>query len=237
MACILVQRHEAEGVMEFHLCFVSFNNTPVPLFFRADTSDGLLLSRFLLRNHCRVGTFIRTDFLFLRCCAAHSICLIQTRLMLTRPCTFVARLKPLHPSHFGNMDLSITEIRVLCTTQIVVVDLTLHVFSILQKKKSHLFSGQIVSVTKKKNVFSTKKPYFILFSSWAGVVETFRTHSFFYCENISPTLPSNFRTEKTNSARSKTFYICQAVQTFVLLFLNLSSNFLELKMRMCWLFS
>ena len=30
-------------------------------------------------------------------------------------------------------------------------------------------------------------------------------------ENIYSTLPSNFRTEMTNSVRSKTFYICQAV--------------------------
>ena len=60
--------------------------------------DGSVLSRFLLRKHCRVGTFIRIDFLFPCCCAAHSLCPIQTRWMLTRSCIFVAWLKPLHSS-------------------------------------------------------------------------------------------------------------------------------------------
>ena len=105
VACILVQRHEAaiqEGVMKFHLCFVSFSNTPVPLFSCRHfvfLDDGSVLSRFLLRWHCCVGAFIRIDFLFPCCCTAHSLCPIQTRLVLTRPCIFVAWLKPLHPSH------------------------------------------------------------------------------------------------------------------------------------------
>ena len=89
-------------MMKFHLCFVSFSNTPVPSFSvptLCSWSDGSVLSRFLLRKHCRVGTFIRIDFLFPCCCAAHFFCPIQTRLMLTRPCIFVAWLKPLHPSH------------------------------------------------------------------------------------------------------------------------------------------
>ena len=47
------------------LCCV-FQQYSNPIVFRADTlccwSDGSVLSRFLLRNHCRVGTFIRIDF-------------------------------------------------------------------------------------------------------------------------------------------------------------------------------
>ena len=82
--------------------FCVFQQYSRPFVFRADTlccwSDGSVLTRFLLRNHCRVGTFIRIVFLFPCCCAAHSICPIQTRLVLTRQCTFVAWLKPLHPS-------------------------------------------------------------------------------------------------------------------------------------------
>ena len=102
VVCILVQRHEAaiqEGVMKFHLCLVSFSNTPVPLFSCRHFVFVERRSRFLLRKHCRVGTFIRIDLLFLCFCAAHSLCPIQTRLVLTRPCIFVAWLKPLHPSH------------------------------------------------------------------------------------------------------------------------------------------
>ena len=70
--------------------------------FRADTlccwNDGSVLSRFLLRKHCRVGTFIRID-LSPCCSAAHSICSIQSCLVSMRPCTLVSWLKPLHPSH------------------------------------------------------------------------------------------------------------------------------------------
>ena len=46
--------------------FSVFQQYSKPFVFRADTlccwSDGSVLSRFLLRNHCRVGTFIRIDF-------------------------------------------------------------------------------------------------------------------------------------------------------------------------------
>ena len=76
VACILVQRHEAaikEGVMRFHLCFVSSEILPF-LCFCTDTlcswNDGSILSRFLMRKHCRVGAFIRIDFLSTFCCAA-----------------------------------------------------------------------------------------------------------------------------------------------------------------------
>ena len=120
-----------KGVMKFHLCFVSFNNTPVLCFFRADTlcywNDGSVLSRFLLRKHCRVGTFIRID-LSPCCCAAHSICSIQSCFVSMRPCTLVAWLKLLHPSHLEvwffqpchHTYISFcldTEIRALPTTQ------------------------------------------------------------------------------------------------------------------------
>ena len=99
--------------------------------FRADTlcswNDGSVLSRFLLRKHCRVGTFVRID-LSPCCCAAHSICSIQSCVVSMRPCTLVAWLKPLHPSHLelwffqpchhthisSSLD---TEIRTLSATQ------------------------------------------------------------------------------------------------------------------------
>ena len=58
-------------------------------------------------------------------------------------------------------------------------------------------------------------------------------HTVLNCGNISSALPSNFRTEMTNSVRSKMFFMCQAVQTFDLLFLNLSSIFLELENVQC----
>ena len=102
-----------------------------PFFFRAGTlcywNDGSVLSRFLLRKHCRVGTFIRID-LSPCCCAAHSICSIQSFLVSMRPCTLVAWLKPLYPSHLEvwffepchHTHISScldTEIRALPTTQ------------------------------------------------------------------------------------------------------------------------
>ena len=69
VTCILVQRRKAasqKGVMKYHLCFCVFQQYSRPFVFRADTlccwSDGSVLSRFLLRNHCRVGTFIGIDF-------------------------------------------------------------------------------------------------------------------------------------------------------------------------------
>ena len=46
-------------LMKYHLCFVSFSNTPIPLFL---VPTRCVLSQLLLRNHCRVGTFIRIDF-------------------------------------------------------------------------------------------------------------------------------------------------------------------------------
>ena len=134
VACILVQRHEAaiqQGVMKFHLCFVSSAILPF-LCFCADTlcswNDGSVLSRLLLRKHCRVGTFIRIDFLSPCCCAVHSLRPIQTRLVLRWPCILVAWLKPLHPRHLEvwffqschHTHISScldTEIRALLTTQ------------------------------------------------------------------------------------------------------------------------
>ena len=118
-------------LMKFPLCLVSFNNTPILFCFRAGTlcywNDGSVLSRFLLRTHCRVGTFIWID-LSPCCCAAHSICSIQSFLVSMRPCTLVAWLKPLHPSHLEvwffqpchHTHISScldTEIRALPTTQ------------------------------------------------------------------------------------------------------------------------
>ena len=90
-------------------------------------TDGSVLSHFFLRKHCRVGTFIRID-LSPCCCAAHSICSIQSCFVSMRPCTLVAWLKPLHPSHLEvwffqpchHTHISScldTEIRALPTTQ------------------------------------------------------------------------------------------------------------------------
>ena len=73
------------SLMRFHICFVS--SAILPFFgFGTDTlcswNDGSILSHFFLRKHCRVGTFIRIDFLSTSCCAAHSLPPIQTRLVL-----------------------------------------------------------------------------------------------------------------------------------------------------------
>ena len=113
-ATALEQKGLTQYGVKFFAGFIQQTDEIPPLFcvlqqysrsfvFRADTlcswNDASVLSRFFLRKHCRVGTFIRIDFLFPCCCAANSSCPIQTRLVLMRPCTFVAWLKPLDPSH------------------------------------------------------------------------------------------------------------------------------------------
>ena len=104
VACILVQRHEAatpKGVLKFHLCSVFFSNTPIICF---SCRHVVLLERrfsldtFPFAQPLPVGTFIRID-LFPCCCAAHSICPIESCSVSTRPCTLVAWIKLLHPSH------------------------------------------------------------------------------------------------------------------------------------------
>ena len=189
--------------MKFHLCFVSFCNSPVPLFFRADTSDGLVLSRFVLRNHCRVGTFIRSDLLRNAFHVSHPDSFDVDEAVNICYATQVVASKSFWNCGFFSLVITCTfdrcldtEIRVLCTTQ-----------SIFHKKNPHL-SG--------KNVFCSVRG-----QEWWRHLDT----QFSVSENISSNVPSNIRTEKRNSARSKTFYICQAVQTFDLLFLNLSLSF------------
>ena len=53
-----------------------------------------------------MGTFIRIDFLFPCFGAAHSLCPILTRFVWTRPCVFVAWLKPVASKSFGRVVLS-----------------------------------------------------------------------------------------------------------------------------------
>ena len=68
VACILVQKARGRKPRRGDeiLCFVSFSNTPVPLFFvptRCVAGVTVQSCRDLfLCNHCRVGTFIRIDF-------------------------------------------------------------------------------------------------------------------------------------------------------------------------------
>ena len=120
VACILVQRHDTailEGVMKFHLCFVSSAILP---FLRSLYWHSVILERwfsrvtffFFFRKHCCVWMFIRIDFLSPCCCEAHSLRPIQTRVVLRWPCIFVAWLKPLHPRHLKSCTFILAIIRI-----------------------------------------------------------------------------------------------------------------------------
>ena len=113
VACIFVQRHEAAAPRrgdEIPPLFCIFQQHSRSFVFRADMlccwSDGSVLTRFLLRNHCCVGTFIRIDFLLPFCCAAHSICPIQICLVSTRPCATCCMAQAVASKSIGSVVLS-----------------------------------------------------------------------------------------------------------------------------------